>query len=106
MTTNDRLKYEHFYGLIERHKALIERLCMRRSSGDSYHCAVLRQECYITIWKHKKQIGTDLSPLRESWHFSLVENRFLVFNQENVRPYLYKTPDYRWDAIFKKSHLK
>ena len=29
MTTNDRLKYEHFYGLIERHKALIERLCMR-----------------------------------------------------------------------------
>ncbi len=43
----------------------------------------------------------------ESWHFSLVEDRFLVFNQENVRPYyMYKTPDHGWDELFKKSHLK
>lgn len=55
MTTNDRQKYEHFYGLIERHKALIERLCMRRASGDIRYCAELRQECYINIWKHERQ---------------------------------------------------
>jgi RNA polymerase sigma factor (sigma-70 family) len=77
MTTNDRLKYEYFYGLIERHKALIERLCMRRSSGDSYHCAELRQECYITIWKHEKQISTDISPLQETlWVYWLCRSAF------------------------------
>lgn len=77
MTTNDRLKYEHFYGLIERHKALIESLCMRRASGDSYHCAELRQECYITIWKHEKQISTDISPLQETlWVYWLCRSAF------------------------------
>ena len=53
MTTNDRQKYEHFYCLIERHRSLIERLCMHRSSGDSRFCDELRKECCITIWKHE-----------------------------------------------------
>lgn len=66
MIINDRQKYEHFYGLIERHKALIESLCMRRASGDSRYCVELRQECYITIWKHEKQISADIHPLQET----------------------------------------
>ena len=66
MTIEDRQKYEHFYGLIERHKALIESLCMRRASGDSRYCAELRQECYISIWKHEKQISADIHPLQET----------------------------------------
>lgn len=77
MTTNDRLKYENFYGLIERHKTLIEGLCMRRASGDSAHCAELRQECFITIWKHEKQINTDISPLQETlWVYLLCRSAF------------------------------
>ena len=66
MIINDRQKYEHFYGLIERHKALIESLCMRRASGDSRYCVELRQECYISIWKHEKQISADIHPLQET----------------------------------------
>lgn len=93
MTTNDRLKYEHFYGLIERHKALIERLCMRRSSGDSRYCAELRQECYITIWKHEKQISTDLSPLQETlWVYWLCRSAFSRLRFLH-RTHLYLPPD-------------
>ena len=77
MTTNDRQKYEHFYGLIERHKALIESLCMRRASGDSRYCAELRQECYISIWKHEKQISADIHPLQETlWVYWLCRSAF------------------------------
>jgi len=77
MTTNDGLKYEHFYGLIERHKALIERFCMHRSSGDSYLFAELRQECYITIWKHEKQISADIHHLQETlWVYWLCRSAF------------------------------
>ena len=77
MTIEDRQKYEHFYGLIERHKALVERLCMRRASGDSCYCAELRQECYISIWKHEKQISADIHPLQETmWIYWLCRNAF------------------------------
>ena len=77
MTKNDRQKYEHFYGLIERHKALIERLCMRRASGDSRYCAELRQECYISIWKHEKQISADISRMQETlWVYWLCRSAF------------------------------
>lgn len=61
-----RTKYEHFDGLIERNNALIERMCILRASGDGRRCDELRQECYIMIWKHEKQIGTDISPRQEA----------------------------------------
>jgi len=77
MTTTDRQKYEHFYGLIERHKALVESMCMRRASGDSRYCAELRQECYISIWKHEQQIGADVSPMQETlWVYWLCRSAF------------------------------
>ncbi len=77
MIINDQQKYEHFYGLIERHKALIESLCMRRASGDSRYCAELRQECYISIWKHEKQISADIHPLQETlWVYWLCRSAF------------------------------
>lgn len=77
MTTNDRQKYEHFYCLIERHRSLIERLCMHRSSGDSRYCAELLQECYITIWKHEKQISADMPLRKESfWVYWLCRSAF------------------------------
>lgn len=77
MTTTDRQKYEHFYGLIERHKAFVERLCMRRASGDSRYCAELRQECYIIIWEHEQQIGADIPPMQETmWVYWLCRRAF------------------------------
>lgn len=77
MAANDGEKYRHFYGLIERHKALIESLCMRRASGDSRYCAELRQECYISIWKHEKQISDDITPLQETlWVYWLCRSAF------------------------------
>ena len=77
MTTTDRQKYGHFYGLIERHKALVESMCMRRASGDSRYCAELQQECYIAIWKHEQQIGADVSPMQETlWVYWLCRSAF------------------------------
>jgi len=77
MTTTDRQKYGHFYGLIERHKALVESMCMRRASGDSRYCAELRQECYIAIWKHEQQISPDIAPLQETlWVYWLCRSAF------------------------------
>ena len=71
----DQQKYDHFYRLIERHGTLIERLCMRRSSGDSVRCDEFVQECYIFIWKHEKKIGQDVSPLEERmWVYWLCRN--------------------------------
>lgn len=93
MTINDRLKYEHFYCLIERHKALIERLCMHRSSGDGSRCAELRQECYITLWKHEKQISTNLTPLQETlWVYWLCRSAFSRLRFLH-RSHLYLPPD-------------
>ena len=41
----------------------------------------------------------------ESWHASLVQSRFVIFNQENVPLYyMYKTSDHGWDELFIKSH--
>lgn len=77
MTTNERQRYEHFYSLVERHKSLIESMCMRRSSGDSRFCSELRQECYITILKHEKRIDTDILPLQETlWVYWLCRSAF------------------------------
>lgn len=77
MTTSDRQKYKHFYGLIERHKALIESLCMRRASGDSRYCAELLQECYISIWQHEQQISPDIAPMQETlWVYWLCRGAF------------------------------
>lgn len=77
MTNNDSTKYENFYGLISRHKALIENLCMRRASGDESYCAELRQECYIAIWRHEKHIRTSTSPRQESfWIYWICRSAF------------------------------
>lgn len=77
MTQIDQRKYEHFYHLIERHKALIEGLCIRRASDDSHRCAELIQECYIQIWRHETQISTDMSPAREAlWVYWLCRSAF------------------------------
>lgn len=77
ITTNDRKKYEYFYGLISRHKALIENLCMRRASGDESYCAELRQECYIAIWRHEEPIRTSTSPRQESfWIYWICRSAF------------------------------
>ena len=77
MTHIDQRKYEHFYHLIERHKALIEGLCIRRASDDSHRCAELIQECYIQIWRHETQISTDMSPAREAlWVYWLCRSAF------------------------------
>lgn len=77
MAENDPHRYDHFYGLITRHRELIESMCMHRASGDSHYCAQLRQECYIAIWKHEKQIASDIAPLQETlWIYWLCRGAF------------------------------
>ncbi len=77
MTTNDPLTYEKFNELIERHRALIERLSMSRASGDYHRCAELRQECYISIWKHTHTLRPNSSAVQEAvWIYWQCRNAF------------------------------
>lgn len=81
MTSTDRHRNDTFYGLITRHKALIERLCMRRTSGDDRLCTELINECYVFIWKHQKQISAGITPLQESlWVYWLCRSAFSRLN--------------------------
>lgn len=66
MAANDQLTHPQFHALILRHRDLIERLCMRRASGDYHRCAELRQDCYISIWRHLASLRHDASPLQET----------------------------------------
>ena len=66
MAANDQTKHQQFQALILRHRDLIERLCMRRASGDYHRCAELRQDCYISIWRHLASLRHDASPLQET----------------------------------------
>ena len=66
MAANDQPTHQQFHALILRHRDLIERLCMRRASGDYHRCAELRQDCYISIWRHLASLRPDASPLQET----------------------------------------
>ncbi len=66
MAANDQPTHEQFHALILRHRDLIERLCMRRASGDYHRCAELRQDCYISIWRHAASLRPDASSLQET----------------------------------------
>ena len=66
MAANDQPTHPQFHALILRHRDLIERLCMRRASGDYHRCAELRQNCYISIWRHLASLRPDASPLQET----------------------------------------
>ena len=44
---------------------MIENMCMRRASGEYNRCAELRQECYISIWKHQNSLHPDATPMQE-----------------------------------------
>ena len=66
MAANDQPTHPQFHALILRHRDLIERLCMRRASGDYHRCAELRQDCYISIWRHLASLRHDASPLQET----------------------------------------
>ena len=66
MAANDQPTHEQFHALILRHRDLIERLCIRRASGDYHRCAELRQDCYISIWRHAASLRPDATPLQEA----------------------------------------
>lgn len=66
MAANDQPTHQQFHALILRHRDLIERLCMRRASGDYHRCAELRQDCYISIWRHAASLRPDATPLQET----------------------------------------
>ena len=66
MAANDQPTHQQFHALILRHRDLTERLCMRRASGDYHRCAELRQDCYISIWRHLASLRPDASPLQET----------------------------------------
>lgn len=63
MTPEEQQTYEQ---LIERHRSQIEHLCMHRALNDYHLCAELRQECYISIWKHLSNLRPDSTPKQES----------------------------------------
>ena len=66
MDASNKPTHEQFQALILRHRDLIERLCMRRAAGDYHRCAELRQDCYISIWRHAASIRNDATPLQET----------------------------------------
>lgn len=66
MAANDQPTHDQFHALILRHRDLIERLCMRRAAGDYHRCAELRQDCYISIWRHAASLRPDATPLQEN----------------------------------------
>lgn len=66
MAANDQPTHDQFHALILRHRDLIERLCMRRAAGDYHRCAELRQDCYISIWRHAASLRPDATPLQET----------------------------------------
>ena len=66
MDASNKPTHEQFQALILRHRDLIERLCMRRASGDYHRCAELRQDCYISIWRHATSLRPDSTPLQET----------------------------------------
>lgn len=66
MAANDQPTHQQFHALILRHRDLIERLCMRRAAGDYHRCAELRQDCYISIWRHAASLRPDATPLQET----------------------------------------
>lgn len=73
----DSEEWKHFYDLLERHRDLIERLCMLRASGNCRRCADLMQECYIFIWRHEKQISANMSFSQEkAWIYWLCRSAF------------------------------
>lgn len=63
MTTEEQQTFEQ---LIERHRTQIERLCMSRALGDYHLCAELRQECYISIWRHQPSLRPDATAQQEA----------------------------------------
>ena len=66
MAANNQPTHDQFHALILRHRDLIERLCMRRAAGDYHRCAELRQNCYISIWRHAASLRPDATPLQET----------------------------------------
>lgn len=65
MIREDRNINEQYYRLIERHKDMIERLCMSHSSGEYHRCAEMRQSCLIRIWRRMGRLPVDATPIKE-----------------------------------------
>ncbi|MBP5536090.1 MAG: sigma-70 family RNA polymerase sigma factor [Bacteroidales bacterium] len=56
---------ERYAALIERHRGLVERLCLWRSHGDWYLCDELRQECYCALWRYLPALREGVDALQE-----------------------------------------
>ena len=84
----DRRKYEHFNALLDRHKSQIENMCMRRARGEYNRCAELRQECYISIWKHQDSLRPNSTPMQETlwvyWQCRSVFSRLRLLKSANL----------------------
>lgn len=48
--------YSDIDQLLNRHRWLIERLCMQATYGDAEQCADMIQECYMAIWRQHKKL--------------------------------------------------
>lgn len=65
MSQSEQDKYSKFNALLDRHKAQIENMCTRRSRGEYNLFAELRQECYISIWKHQDSLRADANIMQD-----------------------------------------
>ena len=92
MEEKERLLYDKYDRLIVRYKYLIERLCLRYSSGDVNRCSELRQDCYISLWRY-------LPSLRENAS-SFAEKAWVVLHCRSVFSHLsYRRQDPQFHPI-------
>lgn len=88
MSQSEQDKYSKFNALLDRHKAQIENMCTRRSRGEYNLFAELRQECYISIWKHQDSLRADANIMQETlwvyWQCRSVFSRLRFLKRANV----------------------
>ena len=117
MSQSEQDKYSKFNALLDRHKAQIENMCTRRSRGEYNLFAELRQECYISIWKHQDSLRADANIMQETlWVYWQCRSVFsspdatgincvelTFFEEDNVASLIVTTVNYtvdRYDASY------
>lgn len=62
---DNRTRYDDFDSLVDRHKALVRRMCWWHASGNSMRCADLMQDCFLALWHYRHTLRADASERQE-----------------------------------------
>lgn len=88
--TTATTRYDDFDRLMQRHKALIRRLCWWQASGHREDCEDLMQDCLAALWHYRHTLRPDSSERQERlW---VKYHCRSVFSHRNNKPALETTP--------------